>query len=265
MNLTRRNMMTAAAAGTVALGSKTLAGEPVDDRLLELRQYKIVQGQRDAFVMLFECELIDGQEAVGMRLVGLFRDLEDPDRFTWMREFSSHEKRAKSLNDFYFGPVWQARRNEANPFLVDNDNVLLLRPATPNSGFKSSDGQEAAATAPNLVLATIHYLWKDPGEGFTAFYHDTARPLIEAAGLPVLSSYVPAKVENNFPPLPVREGEKVFVWFTLARDKQHYDEALHKLQKNKAWRDDAGPRLKDYEERAAQVLMLSPTPRSRLR
>jgi hypothetical protein len=43
--------------------------------------------------------------------------------------------RAKALTDFYSGPVWKAHREAANATMIDSDNVLLLRPAVPTSGF----------------------------------------------------------------------------------------------------------------------------------
>ncbi len=58
---------------------------------------------------------------------GQFADLDDPDRFVWIRGFDDMAAREKTLSEFYFGPVWQAHRDEANPMLVDNDNVLLMR------------------------------------------------------------------------------------------------------------------------------------------
>jgi quinol monooxygenase YgiN len=228
--------------------------------VIELRQYKIVAGKRDALIDLFEREFVESQEAVGNRLVGQFRDLDDPNRFTWIRAFEDMDHRAKALTDFYFGPVWQAHRAEANPLLDDNDNVLLLQPAQPGSGFGPAQGARVApdAKAPpaGLVIATIHYLWKDPNEGFSAFFRDQLTPALAAAGVPVIASYVPETQPNNFPRLPVRQGEKVFVWFTRVPDQVAWDRARAAL---------SVPKLADFEERAPQILRLSPTRRSLLR
>ena len=38
--------------------------------------------------LLFERELLEGQEAIGMTVVGQFHDLNNPDRFVWLRGFS---------------------------------------------------------------------------------------------------------------------------------------------------------------------------------
>lgn len=131
--------------------------------VLELRQYKIFAGKRDQMIAVFDGKLIEGQEQVGMRLLGQFRDLDDPNRFTWMREFPDMEARQKALTDFYTGPVWKAHRGEANPLLEDNDNVLLLRPAADGLALKVPPANERAPmdakpAAAGLIVVTIYYL-----------------------------------------------------------------------------------------------------------
>jgi hypothetical protein len=230
------------------------------DGVLELRQYKIVSSRRDALIAVFERWFIESQEAEEMRLVGQFRDRDDPNRFTWIRSFPDMTARERALNAFYFGPVWQAHRDEANPLLEDNDNVLLLKPLTPELAFA-----EPAAPAPSgqplepagLVVATIHYLWKDPAEGFGSRFAGRIAPALAAAGLPVLGAYIPEASENTFPRLPVRQHEKVLVWFTRVADQATWEDAQARLAHD--------PELADAQERPAQVLRLDPTPRSRLR
>lgn len=237
--------------------------------VLELRQYKIFAGQRDAMINVFESKFIEGQEQLGMRLLGQFRDLDDPDRFTWMREFANVGVRAKALNDFYTGPVWRAHRDEANPLLEDNDNVLLLKPATAQSALKSSPTSERTAFgAPprpaGLVVATIYYLWKDPAEGFTAFFTSKLAPELAIAGLPVLGAYVIEPTPNDFPQLPVRQHEKAFVWFTRVADASAHEKARASLNA-RLQSGSLGRELARHQERQAQILRLAPTPRSLLR
>ncbi|WP_157994293.1 NIPSNAP family protein [Peristeroidobacter agariperforans] len=237
----------------------------VTPAVLELRQYKIVAGKRDEMIAVFDGKLIEGQEEVGMRLLGQFRDRDDPNRFTWMREFSNMDARGAALTHFYTGPVWKAHRGEANPLLEDNDNVLLLKPATAELALQVPPASERAKAgdAPkpaSTIVVTIYYLWKDPSEGFTRFFAEKLKPELTAAGVPVLGGYITEATPNNFPALPVRQHEKVFVWFTRTQDAASYDQMLAKLQGSAVGRE-----LKDYQERAAQVLRLAPTSRSLLR
>ena len=51
--------------------------------IVELRQYELRPGQRDVLIELFDRELVESQEAVGMQLIGQFCDLDRPDHFVW--------------------------------------------------------------------------------------------------------------------------------------------------------------------------------------
>lgn len=258
-----------ALAGATGAAAAPTGAEEQDSAVVELRQYKIVGGKRDQFVSLFEREFVDSQEASGMRLVGQFRDLEDPSRFVWIRSFPTMESRLASLTDFYFGPVWKRHREAANPMLEDNDNVLLLKPSGPGRGFAPASAPRAAAgsgsSGPSIVTATLYYLWKDPNEGFSDFFETTVRPALEAAGIKVLASFTPNTVENNFPRLPVRTGEKLFVWFSRYDSAAALKDRQKRLRASSLWKLNAEPGLRQWLERAPQILMLEPTPRSTLR
>lgn len=52
--------------------------------VVELRRYTLHPGRRDVLIDLFDRELVESQEAVGMAVLGQFRDLDDPDRFVWL-------------------------------------------------------------------------------------------------------------------------------------------------------------------------------------
>lgn len=239
------------------------------ETVLELRQYKLFAGKRDQMIEVFDGKLIEGQEEVGMRVLGQFRALDDPDRFVWLREFPNMEERGRALTEFYTGPVWKAHRGEANPLMDDSDNVLLLRPATAEQKLASQPASERSKvgsqpSSAGLIVATIYYLWKDPSEGFTRFFQSRLAPELAAAGLPVLGAYVTEPTPNNFPRLPVRQHEKVFVWFTRASDASVYDKAQTDL-KTRLSNQSLGAELADFQERQTQVLRLSPTSRSLLR
>jgi hypothetical protein len=47
--------------------------------VVELRQYTFRHGQRDVLIELFDPEFIESQEAVGMEVIGQFRDLDRPE------------------------------------------------------------------------------------------------------------------------------------------------------------------------------------------
>jgi hypothetical protein len=81
--------------------------------IVELRQYTLHPGQRDVLIDLFDREFVESQEALGMKIIGQFRDLDNPNRFVWLRGFRDMPSRAQALKDFYGGPVWKAHREAA--------------------------------------------------------------------------------------------------------------------------------------------------------
>src|SRR5512146_96086 len=105
--------------------------------ILELRQYALHPGKRDALIELFEREFIETQAAAGIHVIGQFKDLDEPDSFVWMRGFPDMPRRKRALQAFYEGPAWKRHREAANATMIDSGNVLLLRPARAASGFRA--------------------------------------------------------------------------------------------------------------------------------
>ncbi|MFF9762165.1 MULTISPECIES: NIPSNAP family protein [Streptomyces] len=238
--------------------------------VVELRQYTLHPGQRDALIGLFDREFVESQEAVGATVLGQFRDLDDPDRFVWLRGFEDMPRRAEALESFYGGPVWQAHRDEANATMADSDDVLLLRPASARGGFPAPVGArpapgEPAPWPPSLVLATIWYGHVPFDTAFAEFFQQCVRPVLaETGGEPV--AYLQSEhAPNSFPALPVRVDEEVFVWFARFTDEAHVDHHLNRLQRSERWREEILPALSKRWAKAPQRLRLVPTERSILR
>jgi len=186
--------------------------------IVELRQYMLKPGKRDVLIDLFEREFVESQEAVGMDVIGTFRDADDPDRFVWLRGFSDMESRRQSLGAFYGGPVWKAHREAANATMIDSDYVLLLRPAWSGSSF-ATEGTRAprgATVLPDgLVVATICALEAQATEAMIGAFRDAALPQCAAMDAKLLAALVSEVSPNTFPALPVREGIHVFTWYLL--------------------------------------------------
>src|SRR5262245_15249567 len=169
---------------------------PRMDSVYELRQYTLHPGQRDVLIDVFEREFVETQEAVGMSLPGMFRDLGDPDRFVWLRGFPSMPARRDALTAFYTGPAWKAHRDVANGTMIDSDNVLLLRPTGPDAGF-ALDGLarppvDAALASASTVVAVLCYLASEVDSSSIAAFDR----LLGNASLARLCTLYE---ENNFP------------------------------------------------------------------
>lgn len=231
--------------------------------IVELRQYTLHPGRRDELIELFDRQFLESQEATSMEVVGQFRDLDDPDRFVWLRGFSDMASRREALADFYGGPVWKANREAANATMIDSDNVLLLRPAYPGSGFRCEGRPRppgAMASPEGLMVATLHHFDAPVSPWFLAHFHNVRRPPLAAMGATLLASFVTDYSENTFPALPVREGEHVFAWFAHFADEQayaRYRQLMEALARN-------GGSAPPQTALRVESLRLKPTSRSRL-
>jgi hypothetical protein len=188
--------------------------------IVELRQYTHHPGRRDDLIELFEEKFLTGQIEAGMTVIATFRDLSDADRFVWLRGFPNMVAREAALKTFYGGPLWTANRDAANATLVDSDNVLLLRPTRPGSGFAWDDARGG------LIAAMIYPVGADGSQAFTELFERTLQPALVNAGSTLLATFVTEPAKNTFPNLPFREGEDVFVWFARFADRASYERYL---------------------------------------
>jgi len=236
--------------------------------VVELRQYTLRPGQRDVLISLFDREFVESQEAAGMAIVGQFRDLDDPDRFVWIRGFASMPARATALASFYGGPVWKQHAAAANATMIDSDNVLLLRRVHPNSGFLLKNGKRPRRDSmahDGFVAVTIYPIHQPATPDFIHYFENTIHPELMEADVSVLAYFVTEDSPNTFPQLPVREGESVFVWFAGFEDQDAYENYLARLEESKLWNHEISKFLKKHVRGKPEILRLVPTPRSWLR
>jgi hypothetical protein len=219
-------------------------------------------------IALFDREFVETQEAVGIQVIGQFRNLDDPNQFVWLRGFNDMSAREQSLNAFYSGPVWKTHRDAANVTMIDSDNVLLMRLAHPTSGFslKNEDRlpRGSMANRDGFVAATIYYFDKPVDSDFIDYFENRIKPELRETGSSILAYFVTEDSPNTFPALPVREGENVFVWFAGFQDQDIYDQHTMGLAESKLWKTEISKYLNRRLKRKPELLKLSPTPRSRL-
>ncbi len=237
------------------------------DTVFELRQYTLHPGQRDVLVSEFDDNFVEGQEAQGMRIIGQFRDLDDPDRFVWLRSFADMQARKAALTQFYSGPIWKAHGKAAAGTMVDSDNVLLLRPLRPDSAFAVSTialpPPGARGPGKGVLVASIVYVERKTPAEFAAFFEDELKPRWEQHGASVIAEMVSEHSANTYPSLPVRERENVFVWFSLFADQAAVQKQQRALAQSREWREAAG-KLTQWTHHRIETLHLEPTARSRL-
>jgi hypothetical protein len=238
-----------------------------DSSVIELRQYTLHPGRRDTLIDLFERAFIESQEAVGIRVLGQFRDTSHPDRFVWLRGFRDMPSRAEALQAFYGGPVWQAHRGRANATMVDSDDVLLLRPVDARASFVLPRTQPAPGATPrtaSLVVAIIYLLTATVDDDFVRFFEDRVAPVMVATGAPPIARFRTEYADNNFPALPVRTGEHAFVWFAAFATTADFGDHVASLARSEAWSAVVEPALTTRLASPPRQLRLEPTARSRL-
>jgi hypothetical protein len=233
--------------------------------IVELRQYTLHPGQGDVLIELFDRELVETQEAVGMRIVGQFRDEDDPDRFVWIRSFPDMEARRRALTAFYVeGEAWKLHGDAARATMVDSSDALLLRPIGPRSGFDLAGAVRppvGARSMPSSLLVATIYASPTPFDAdFTTFFDDVMTPALHDLGVHPLAAFHSEPAENTFPQLPVREGENVFIWFASFPNAAAHQSHTHHRTQSTTWTQKVLPHL----PLPVQELRLTPTPSSLL-
>ena len=242
-----------------------VAAEIQNVGVIELRQYTLHAGQRDVLIELFEREFVESQEAYPMRLIGLFRDLDQPDRFVWLRGFEDMSTRTEALAGFYGGPVWKSHRDAANTTMIDSDNVLLLRPFGAETSFPDAPlpAGDAAQRERGVVEARLLYAASDVPAARVEPVVAALNEALAKAGGTRLAVLVSEGAPNTFPRLPVREGEHVLAWFAALPDEAARTLFRNALAESPVWIR-AESMLTAGAPRAPEALRLAPTARSRL-
>lgn len=232
--------------------------------VVELRQYTLRPGRREELIELFDREFVETQEAVGMSVLGQFRDLDDPDRFVWLRGFRDMETRHRALTDFYGGPVWAEHGPRANDTMADSDDVLLLRPLSAGGGFTASPAGRAAVGTPapdRFVAATVWSFAPGRDEG-VELIRDGLLPVLQETGPASLALLTTEHAPNTFPRLPVRTGENVTVLFLSYADEDAHRRHLAAVRNHPVARGEVLPGIERARTAPPRLLRLAPTGRS---
>lgn len=266
MSLSRRHFLEAATGLSLTAGAwATESPHPraAQDGVVELRQYTLRGGQREVLVSVFEKNFIESQDELGAYVLGIFRDLDDPDRFVWLRGFENMAARPAALSSFYGGPVWHAYGGVANATMIDSGNVLLLRPAGAGLGFPARPSKTTVSAG--IIGATIHYLHDVDAAHFTRVFDETLLPALMSAGARPIARLVVEDSPNNFPRLPIRERDRTFVWFARWPDLAAEEAFVAAFSKLSGWRDSIPEAVLPALMQKPERLRLAPTARSMLR
>ena len=93
--------------------------------IVEVRSYRIKPGHRDEFIQLFESRAIPALRKYGMQIVGPMLDVENPNKFVFLRSFPSLEERERMKDAFYGGELWKNELEALAMPLLDSYDVIL--------------------------------------------------------------------------------------------------------------------------------------------
>ena len=93
--------------------------------IVEVRSYRIKPGRLAEFICLFEARAVPALRALGMKVVGPFLDVENPNKFVWLRSFPSLEERDRLKDAFYEGDLWKNELEAIAMPMIDSYDVIL--------------------------------------------------------------------------------------------------------------------------------------------
>jgi len=97
--------------------------------IVEMRTYKLKPGKRAAFLEIFRAKSVPAHDEIGMRILGPFLSVEDPDTFFFMRGFPDLASREPMKAQFYGGELWKRElENVVMPMIEKYDVVLVDDP-----------------------------------------------------------------------------------------------------------------------------------------
>jgi len=226
--------------------------------IVELRQYLLHRGRRDELIELFDREFVETQEALGIRVIGQFRDVDRPNHFVWLRGFCDHEERGRALAGFYGGPVWRKHGAAAAATMIDSDDVHQLEAADEEGRvrIRHPKDRDADGSRGSILIVVGHRR----GDHDDDLLRELLIPTVEEAGVRTLGLYATDPVENPYPALPVRPAN-VLVWIAGGDTVDTLDDAVGQVSVARRRLADHAA-ANDCNEILLDVLRLEPTRRS---
>jgi hypothetical protein len=94
--------------------------------IIEMRTYKTKSGMRSQFIEIFRTKSIPAHAEIGMKILGPFLSVEDPDTFFFMRGFPDLASREPMKAKFYEGELWKRGLENLLMPMLDKYEVVLV-------------------------------------------------------------------------------------------------------------------------------------------
>lgn len=94
--------------------------------IIEMRTYKTKPGKRSQFLDIFRSKSIPAHQEIGMKILGPFLSVEDPDTFFFMRGFPDLQSREPMKAKFYEGTLWKSELEHVLMPMLEKYEVVLV-------------------------------------------------------------------------------------------------------------------------------------------
>jgi NIPSNAP len=94
--------------------------------IVEMRTYRTKPGMRDEFLRIFRSKSVPAHADIGMKILGPFLSVEDPDTFFFMRGFPDLASREPMKAKFYEGELWKGELEGVLMPMLQKYEVVLV-------------------------------------------------------------------------------------------------------------------------------------------
>lgn len=94
--------------------------------IIEMRTYKLKPGMRSRFLEIFRSKSVPAHDEIGMKILGPFLSIEDPDTFFFMRGFPDLPSRDPMKAKFYEGDLWKNELESVLMPMIEKYDVVLV-------------------------------------------------------------------------------------------------------------------------------------------
>jgi hypothetical protein len=93
--------------------------------IIEMRTYKTKPGKRPEFIEIFRSSSIPAHKEIGMKILGPFLSVEDPDTFFFLRGFPDLASREPMKAEFYERKLWKDELENIMLPMLDHYEVVV--------------------------------------------------------------------------------------------------------------------------------------------
>jgi NIPSNAP len=94
--------------------------------IVEMRTYRTKPGMRDAFLQIFHSKSVPAHADIGMKILGPFLSVDEPDTFFFMRGFPDLPSREPMRARFYESELWKTELEGVLMPMLEKYEVVLV-------------------------------------------------------------------------------------------------------------------------------------------